>query len=102
VARLPCAIDVRRAVRRSSDGHDGQQLVASNERSLGSTGDPLAMARDILFLTAGALVVAAAAWSIWGNAPLNARRPLPIEQRTDHNPDLNFVTQRSPYMRDER
>jgi hypothetical protein len=60
------------------------------------------MARDILFLTAAALVVAAIGWSIWGNAPLSGHRPSSIEQRAAHNPDLNFVTQRSPYMRNER
>jgi hypothetical protein len=55
------------------------------------------MKRDISIICAGILAVGIAIWAAWGNPESTPRM-----HAAHHDPDAMFVTERSPYMRDER
>ena len=65
----------------------------------GRKGEP-GMKRDISIICAGILAVGVAIWTAWGN-PETALQ-VPRMHAAHHEPDVMFVTERSPYMRDER
>jgi hypothetical protein len=58
------------------------------------------MKRDLLVISAGMLVVGVVAWTFWGNPESMPRMHSVQEMKAD--PDLKLVSERSPYMRDER
>jgi hypothetical protein len=57
------------------------------------------MKRDTLIICAGILAVGIAIWTAWGNPETALQVP---RMHAHHDPDVMFVTERSPYMRDER
>ena len=58
------------------------------------------MKRDLLAICGGILASGAIAWSLWGN-PTNVPHMHGL-QTMAADQDLRLVSQRSPYMRDER
>jgi hypothetical protein len=58
------------------------------------------MRRDLVAICGGILATGAIAWTFWGN-PVNVPR-MHGPQTMAAEQDLRFVSQRSPYMRDER
>ena len=58
------------------------------------------MRRDLLAISGGILVVGVIAWVFWGN-PENVPRMHTV-QAMAADPDLRLVSERSPYMRNER
>ena len=55
-----------------------------------------AMKRDLIGLTGVSVAMAVTGWFFWGNPEKTPHQTL------HHNPDLTLVSERSPYMRDER
>jgi hypothetical protein len=58
------------------------------------------MKRDLLIIICGMIVVGAATWTFWGN-PRKAPRMHTV-QEIGAEPELRLVSERSPYMRNER
>ena len=58
------------------------------------------MRRDLLAVSSGILTAGVIAWVFWGN-PENVPR-MHTFQAMAADPDLRLVSERSPYMRNER
>ncbi|SEE30707.1 hypothetical protein SAMN05444164_7611 [Bradyrhizobium erythrophlei] len=58
------------------------------------------MRRDLLAICGGILATGAIAWTFWGN-PVNVPHMHGLQTMAADR-DLRSVSQRSPYMRDER
>jgi hypothetical protein len=59
-----------------------------------------AMKRDLLTISGGTLALGVIAWIFWGN-PENMPRMHTV-QEIKAAPELKLVSERSPYMRNER
>jgi hypothetical protein len=59
------------------------------------------MKRDILAISGATIALGAVLWIFWGNAP-GAPRQHVGDQQLAADPALKLVSERSPYMRNER
>lgn len=59
------------------------------------------MRRDLLAISGGILTAGAIVWGFWGN-PENVPRMPTVLAMDRADPDLRLVSERSPYMRNER
>jgi hypothetical protein len=62
------------------------------------------MRRDVLTMTAVSLATALLAWNIWGNPREGEHfaRHVQTAQWVKPDPELNRLSEQSPYMRNER
>ncbi len=59
------------------------------------------MKRDLWLIGSGVLAVGVTVWIFWGN-PENVPRMHAVAQAMNADPALKLVSERSPYMRNER
>jgi hypothetical protein len=59
------------------------------------------MKRDILAISVGMIALGAVMWIYWGN-PVNPPRTQVTQPQLVADPDLKLISERSPYMRNER